>query len=364
MDLKDNDVDLEIKEFVANQSDIEIDRYSDVGCNGDLYFGKHKIFNERVALKFYYTDSKGISHKEPQILRGIDHPNIIKVHDARKISDNYAYFLTSEFSGGDLHKYIKENHISTHVALSITQDILKGVNEMHKKPNRLLHRDLKPNNILIDKESKLACIADFGSIKYIPARKNSIVASKNSLVYRPKESIQRNEYNFQSDVYQVGLILFQLLGGFFPDAMIDWFNEKQQNKLKKIRDIFEQHLFTESVFDNLIVKNKLLRIESLPFYIDNRLKTIIRKATRPELSKRYKSASEFMNALYKYKTKSIDWVSADNEYLAINSKKTCFRIYNSRKGFDVERTVKSGKARKMRSHDNSLENIYELIIND
>lgn len=364
MDLKDNDVDIEIKDFIANQSDIEIDRYSDVGCNGDLYFGKHKIFNERVALKFYYSDGKGISHKEPQILRGIDHSNIIKVHDARKISDNYAYFLTSEFSGGDLHKFIKENSISTHVALSITQDILKGVNEMHKNPNRLLHRDLKPNNILVDKESKLACIADFGSIKYIPAKKDSIVASKNSLVYRPKESIQKNEYNFQSDVYQVGLILFQLLGGFFPDAMIDWFNEKQQNKLNNIRDIFEQHQFTESVFDNLIVKNKLLRFESLPFYVDNKLKAIIRKATRPELSKRYKSASEFMNAVYKYKTKAIDWVCIDNEYLAINNKETTYRIYKTKRGFDVERKIKGGVERKMRNHDNSLENIYELIINE
>lgn len=364
MDLNDTDVDKEIKDFIKQQNDIEIDRYSDVGCNGDLYFGRHKIFNERVALKFYYSDSKGLSHKEPQILRSIDHPNIIKVHDARMISNNYAYFLTSEYTGGDLHKFLKKNNISIHLALSITQDILKGVNEMHKNPNRLLHRDLKPNNILIDNETKTACIADFGSIKHLPTNKDSLVASKNSLVYRPKEAVEKNEYSFQSDLYQIGLILFQLLGGFFPDAMIDWFNENQQKKLSNIKGIFEQHQFTENIFDNLILRNKLIRIESLPFYIDNKLISIIRKATCPELSKRYKSASEFMNAIYRFKTKAIDWVSLDGGYMATNIKGTTFRIFETIKGFEVEKAINGGQGRKMRDHDNTLKSIYELIINE
>jgi hypothetical protein len=55
MDLGDQNVDDEIREFINSQKDIDIDKYSDVGCNGELYFGTHKIFKERVALKFYYT---------------------------------------------------------------------------------------------------------------------------------------------------------------------------------------------------------------------------------------------------------------------------------------------------------------------
>lgn len=363
MDLNDSNVDAEIKDFIANQSDIEIDKYSDVGCNGDLYFGRHKVFNERVALKFYFVDSKGISHKEPQILRGINHPNILKVHDAKIISDNYAYFLTSEFSGGDLSRFSKNNPLSTHKVLDIIQDILKGLNEMHKNPNRLLHRDLKPNNILIDENTNLACIADFGSIKYLPAKRNSIPASKNSLIYRPKEAIDRNEYNFQSDVYQVGLILFQLLGGFFPDSIVDWLTDRQRKKMDNIKGVFEQHQFIESVFNNLISKNKLLRFESLPFYIDDTLKSIIRKATRPELGKRYKSASDFMNSVYKYKSKSTDWLQLDDEYIA-KKKGTTYRIYKVPKGYEVEKTVSGGQARKIRNHDKTINKIYEVIKND
>ncbi len=362
MELGDENVDQEIRDFVTSQEDIEIDKYSDVGCNGDLYFGNHKIFNERVALKFYYLDNKGLSHKEPQILRGIDHDNILKVHEAKKISDNYAYFLTSEFSGGDLDKFMKENSLSTHQALNIVHDILKGVTEMHKNPHRLLHRDLKPNNILIEQETLKACIADFGSIKQLPKKKTSIPASKNSLVYRPKETIDSNEYNFQSDVYQIGLILFQLLGGYFPDAMADWLSPTQKKKLKNISDIFEQHQFIEKAFDNLISKNKLLKFETLPFYIDDTLKSILRKATRPELNNRYKSTAEFMNAIYQYKNKSKDWLQRDEDYFATKSNGTTYRLFKSKGKYHVEKTIVGSKTpRKMNKHDNTLEGAYNLV---
>ncbi|MCJ7448686.1 MAG: protein kinase family protein [Bacteroidales bacterium] len=263
MDLDSLNIDDEIKDFIKSQKDITIDKHSDSGCNGELFFGSHKIFNERVALKFYYIDKHGLSHKEPQILRQIDHKNILKILDARIIGDNYAYFLTPQIEGGDLDEYRLKTVLDTHSALEITQGILMGLTEMHKNPNRLLHRDLKPNNILIDND-KTAIIADFGSVKYIPFSQNSIVASKNSLVYRAKEVVEKGEYCFQSDIYQVGIVLFQLLNGFFPLAIIDWFDTKKQKKIKDIKDMFEQHVFIEKQFDKLISGNKLLKLESLP----------------------------------------------------------------------------------------------------
>jgi hypothetical protein len=63
--INDVNVDEPIKEFVRNQKDVEIDRYSDTGANGELYFGRRKILNDRVALKFYYYNSHISSHQEP-----------------------------------------------------------------------------------------------------------------------------------------------------------------------------------------------------------------------------------------------------------------------------------------------------------
>jgi serine/threonine protein kinase len=356
-------IDSEIKDFIKNQKDITIDKYSDSGCNGELFFGMHKIFKERVALKFYYIDKHGLSHKEPRILRQINHKNIIKVHDARIIGDNYAYFLTPQIKGGDLNDFRKNNVLDTHSAFEITQDILLGLSEMHKFPNRLLHKDLKPNNILID-EDKTAIISDFGSVKQIPSDKNNIVASKISMVYRAKEVVDKGEYCFQSDVYQVGIIFFQLLGGFFPDAIMDWLDANKQRKTREIKDLFEQHLFIEKQFDKLISSNKLLRLNTLPFYIDDKLRTIVRKATNPLISQRFKNSSEFYNAIYKYKAKSINWKTSDDDYIAVCPNDTEYRIYKDRKGLQLERKVKNGLARTCKKHKGTIESIIETINNE
>lgn len=131
----------EIETYLKGLKDIEIDKYSNKGGNGYLFFGKQKILNTRVAFKFYGIDRNIPCHNEPEILHGLDHENILKVYDARKISDDYAVFQTPKINGGDLDRYLKLNVVSTKTALEIANGILAGVSELHREPNRLLHRD-------------------------------------------------------------------------------------------------------------------------------------------------------------------------------------------------------------------------------
>jgi len=363
----DDEVEQVVKDFVSTQKDISIDNYSNVGCNGFVYFGRHNIFNERVALKFYYVDIGGLSHKEPQIMRELsqNHLNILKVHDAKMISDKYAYFLTPEICGGDLDSYFRSTAISTFSAIEIIQDILKGLSQMHKKPYRLVHRDLKPNNILIDNVQNRAIIADFGSIKHIPSQKSDIIASKNSLMYRPKEAVLNNIYNFQSDIYQTGLILFQLLGGFFPIAIADWLTQSQYQKALKIKDTFKQHSFIESIINNKILRDKLLDYNSLPIYIDKKLKSIIKTATSPHLSKRYGSASEFLSKLIMYKSKAVDWKNENNCIYAVKHSGVKYRIYELKKTFILDKTIRNGEPRNVNSgHAGTIESMIEHIRNN
>lgn len=98
--MNDESVPRVVRDFVKSQTDIIIDRYSSDGGNADLYFGRHKIFDDRVCLKFYYVDVNKIAHDEPKILRQIKHDNILKIYDARLIADKYAYILTPEIVGG------------------------------------------------------------------------------------------------------------------------------------------------------------------------------------------------------------------------------------------------------------------------
>ncbi|MCD8529313.1 MAG: hypothetical protein LRY25_00260 [Flavobacterium sp.] len=84
MNISDLGLDPEVEKFLNEQSDFVIDRVSQEGGNCDIFFGEHKIFCKRIALKVYYGNPKDTSHNEPKILSKLDHPNILKVMDDKK----------------------------------------------------------------------------------------------------------------------------------------------------------------------------------------------------------------------------------------------------------------------------------------
>lgn len=358
--IKDDDSDIPVKQFVRKQTDVAIDRYSETGANGFLYFGQRKVLGDRVALKFYYYNSKVSSHQEPLLLKEIKHENILEIYDAKIIDAQYAYFLTPEISGGDLGEFIDKKIISTNIAIGITQGILKGLSELHKEPNNLLHGDLKPNNILIDRDTLNPYIADFGSIKKIPETKNSVVASKNTFIYKPFEAIIDGNYYKQSDIYQVGIILFQLLNGFFPGAAADWLNVRQRKKLNKISGSFEQWEFIEECINQKIVKGKLLDYGTMPKYVSKQLKTIIRTATNVDKTKRYSNCAEFLKALFDYQKRAIDWEEQDDIIYGSTNRKR-YRISKLSSIYVLEISVNDKPWRKYNKHNGKLSGILETI---
>lgn len=271
MDLSALGLDEEIKTFLNSQKDFIIDRVSQEGGNCEMFFGYHKIFDSRIALKVYYGTDKSNSHYEARILSKIDHPNILRVRDAKRIGDYYSYFMTDEINGGDLEKYFLSGALDLKEKLNIVHGILNGLTELHSDEISILHRDLKPKNILLYEETKQPLIADFGSIKHFEKDLGSVTGSKTTLVYTPKEVFTENTYTKQSDIYQVGVIMFQILGGYFPGAYVDWLNEKENNKLKQVIGHYEQSVFIEKVIHKLVTKNNLLRLDTLPKYVNPKL---------------------------------------------------------------------------------------------
>lgn len=361
----DENVDEIIKEFISLQNDIKIDRYSDSGANGELYFGKRELLSDRVALKFYYYNKDVNTHNEPLILKSIEHQNILRVYDAKIINKQYAYFLTPEISGGDLKNYCNLNIISLFDAINITQGILSGLSELHRSPNNLLHRDLKPKNILIDNESKTPFIADFGSVKFISNADNSVVASKSTHIYRPYEAVISIPYNRQSDIYQVGIILFQLLGGKFPEAPFDWLNEKQKIKFLKITGTdFEKWQFLDAAIDDLIIKNKLLDYDSLPPYINKKIKSVIKTATNKDLDKRYSTCSEFIKELFDLKKQNKNWWMDDSKIYAKKDNKKLYKIAKDKKGYTLQVSKNELLWTNDNKHNCTLESIISRIQKD
>lgn len=335
--MKDDAVNPIIRDFVRTQADIDIDRYSDKGGFGELYFGKRKIFDDRVALKFYMLDINGEGHEEPILLKNITHDNILPLIDARVIDNRIAFYLTPEISGGDLQNIIDNYIISTDKAISIVQGVLKGLTELHKPPLNLVHRDLKTYNILVDKNDGKSYLADFGTIKKIPDGQEHVSASKYTFIYRPPEVILENKYSKQSDLYQMGIILYQTLGGHFPmKNPNEWLQGRKLLKFNQLNP-FEQQIFLRNHLEDLIIKGKLLNLDSLPIYVNKKLKTIIRTATNINPNNRFSSCADFLKALFDYQKDSKDWWIDNNVIHAYNKKtKRQYRIVKRKKELITE----------------------------
>ncbi|HEY1039183.1 MAG TPA: protein kinase, partial [Bacteroidia bacterium] len=148
-DLRDEDGVKSIRDFVRNNPDIEATEYIRRGLNGEVYFGKRKKLNDEIVMKFYWANPNYDETEEAVILKSIKHNNILQLYDVRFVPPNFAYFLTPKIPGGDLQWQIENKHISSKESLEIVSGILMGVTELHSQ-HKLVHRDLKPGNILVD----------------------------------------------------------------------------------------------------------------------------------------------------------------------------------------------------------------------
>lgn len=192
---------------------VEIERFANKGANGYVFFGRNKILNRKVAIKYYYWGSDPRLHDEPRLLSQIESPYVIPVLNAGPVGSNWAMFQTPYCEYGDLDGMIEATTLSTHAAIDRITEVLTGLSVLHTSD--LVHRDTKPGNILIG-DTGCAMIGDFGSVKAVSEEGRVNSASGQSALYRPPESFSHSEYTKVSDIYQCGLVFFQLLGGHLP----------------------------------------------------------------------------------------------------------------------------------------------------
>lgn len=362
--MNDDKVPIPIQDFVRTTKHFNIDRYSPKGGFGQLYFGTRNTLKDRVALKFYDIRNKHNPHEEAQILLNVKHKNILEIFDARMLDNSFAYFVTPEISGGDLQIFIEKNNVDLNTALSIITEILQGLSELHKSPNNLLHRDLKPGNILINRHNQHVFIGDFGSIKKIPDNSDFVSASEYSFFYRPKEAIENNKFYGQSDIYQVGIILYQMLGGFFPiNDNLEFISEKKRMRLLKL-NADDRLKYYEQEIQNLICSGKILKFDTLPIYIDRNLRRIIKKATAPNYLDRYKNCALFEKDLYDYQKKSKNWSINNGNIYSVNKKKTKFyQVLKQGKKY-VLKISPNGINFREKNAGNTLSQIIDFIQKD
>jgi len=204
--------------------EFEPDKHIGKGANGEILLGYHRGIGKRVALKIYYFSEPKEAFDEPQLLCSVNHPNVLPVYDARQVDPHTAVVITQEADGGDLGDLIRSG-CSLREAVRILIGVVSGIAALQSPGFSLVHRDLKPENILLGSGQPL--IADFGSVKKIPEARGAVSGSKHSILYQPPEAFDPGEYYFNSDLYQAGVVGYELVGGDLPTDATAWLNRKQ-----------------------------------------------------------------------------------------------------------------------------------------
>ena len=165
------------------------------------------------AIKKKYVEKEEFLN-EIELLKTVDHPNIIKIFDC--YYDKTFYYLIEEYcSGGDLFDYIQREHFFTEQkAAIIFKQLLSAVNHLHKK--NIIHRDLKPENIVFIKTKNqdiFIKLIDFGaSITF----KGKYLTQELGTIYYMAPEVFMNNYKEKSDIWSCGIILYTMLCGHPP----------------------------------------------------------------------------------------------------------------------------------------------------
>lgn len=202
----------------------EIEGQLGEGGYGKVYLARHKRMNLLRAMKVISIDSKTSEERtdeEIELLKKLDHPNIIKLFEYFIDEDNY-YLITEYCNGGDLFDLIKKKQkFSELSAAYIMFQIFRALIYCHNT-HHLVHRDIKLENIVIfrkiNAEDDLYDIKliDFGIAKiFNKCEKNKDKRIKGSLNYMAPEALQGN-YDEKCDIWSCGVILYILLIGNYP----------------------------------------------------------------------------------------------------------------------------------------------------
>lgn len=282
--------------------DYEAFEVSERGANGYVVFARNRISGVEVAIKFYYGAPGERRHDEPRLLASIRSPNVLPIIDARNLSEELAFFLTPRCGDGDLDNLIAARP-SALQAIDLALGIATGASAIHA--HRLIHRDLKPANVVCDNGVPL--IADFGSVRRLEEGEEEVPASGHSVLYRPPESFDTGRYGIRGDVYQVGLITYQLLGGSLPYDPMAYLSRSDQREYSKLSGDFEKSKFVDNVIHRLAASGRLMDLQSLPPWVGRGAKAALREMTHPDPQQRLANMAEVAARLTQIRSDMRDW---------------------------------------------------------
>lgn len=190
------------------------------GGMANVYLAHDVILDRDVAVKMlrldFVNDEEFIRrfHREAQSATSLVHPNIVNIYDVGEEADLY-YIVMEYVNGQTLKQYIQGNSpLEVEKSLDIMKQLTSAISHAHQ--NNIVHRDIKPHNILIDNMGNVK-ITDFGIAMALEAtsitQTNSVLGSVH---YLSPEQARGGMANKKSDIYSLGIVMFELITGRLP----------------------------------------------------------------------------------------------------------------------------------------------------
>ncbi len=181
-------------------------------------------YRQQVAIKLLWPGVNQAEiirrfRRERQILANLHHPNIAQLYDGGTTEDGRPYFVMEHVTGQPITQYCRARLLSIAERLTLFQQVCSAVQYAHQ--NLVIHRDLKPGNILVTEDGAVKLL-DFGIAKLLDAERHGLTAqtTTGALLMTPEyaspEQMRGQPVNTASDVYSLGVVLYQLLTGQSP----------------------------------------------------------------------------------------------------------------------------------------------------
>ena len=189
-----------------------------VGGMAEVFKGKDHKLNRFVAVKVLkeeFRENSGFVKKfkeEAQAAAGLAHPNIVNVYDVGDEKGIY-YIVMELVEGITLKSYIeRKGYLTVKEATSIAIQVSAGLEVAHN--NQIVHRDIKPQNIIISREGKVK-VTDFGIAKATTSQTTTSTAM-GSVHYASPEQARGGYVDHRSDIYSLGVVLYEMVTGRVP----------------------------------------------------------------------------------------------------------------------------------------------------
>lgn len=321
------------------------DRLGD-GSFGKVFLVHHKHLDREEAAKIIKTSKFNRALQEAKNIQQLQHENIINIYDADILPDKSGIFITMEYH--PIGSVANLKFVSRRQLVDIAINVLRALEHAHGK--RYIHRDIKPNNILLNKHQK-AILTDFG----LSAKINDITKAPQ-YQYRyhiaPEVVTDKEIENFKTDLYALGVTMHRLINGD-PDWLIT--------------------MEPDDLNEKIIKGNYPARTNYRPD-ISKRLIKVINKALDTNPLERYQSAKEMLKEIEKKAIFRYDWGKNRNGWHAVTNNINIKIDIQKRGGlFDIitsKKRIESLQFRRITDHcfdridKTAVENVIRQIMSE